>query len=1141
MENNGILKSFDLQDDLNPKIWKKNSKGSYILSPKVREKLLEIAYEFIESLKVDVIVSDVHLTGSLVNFNWSQYSDFDLHIIADFTQFPKKSLHLYEELFKLKKTIFNSEQNIKIYGYDVEVFVQDENEKGHSAGIFSLISNDWLEKPKKEKFEVNKTILKKKIDQWIEKIDKILESAQEEKDLEKSKKLVSNLKEKLKDYRKIGLEKGGEMSYENLVFKYLRRSGHIEKLFDFKKDRLDKELSLREQGETNGLLGKLRKILKIDKDEEQKIDDPKKADVVDADVKELYDNLESINKDVTQQSRGEYSFQKNVESIQIGLELLGYDLPRFGVDGLYGPETASAIEKFKSDNLSGVESDSEETESEEESSTLKPPVSTRVITSPYGPRGGRMHQGIDIGVPSGTEIAAPVSGEVMHARFGSKNCGGIIWLKHAGGYETKYCHCKKINVSPGQKVKKGEIIGLTGGAKGDKGAGNSSGPHLHFEVIKDGKHLDPEKVLDKTKVGGYKGSGVVNSIATLETIKTLISKLKSKGIKSEDLKPFVDVSRVKPIKISEGQLSSSKDIIEFLKNKGLSDEQASGIAGNLFIESGFKTDALGDNGTSYGLAQWHEERWDRLKEFIRQKDYDINSIEGQMEYLWWELTGPYSSVLDELKKSYTPADSATIFASKYEKPASRNYSNRVQAAENLYEKYTGKKIINKDKEEVAKEFTSRNDLPTKIQSAIKSLENKIGRKITDDDIRKEFEQEGNWREDAGGVNPEAKSAINRLLSDLRKKFPGQIPQGIISDYRSYNDQVENFKNKINSGRNFEDVQRATTIPGFTQHHTGKAFDIVSLEPSWWNSRPEIKKWVAENCKNYGFDVTYKVQGPVRMAEPWHLYYGGNFSQAERKIENSSNDKKMNENSNFFVNDDGKNLKKLGEDVGISLKRNTGSGGEYNPSKYKSYKKNSSVFWAVYDMNSNQLLGSSSNASTNIYGASVPKVCVAAAAFANNDGVLKNSDYEKVIKLLTKSDNTVWNDIQKLAGGPKGVNDWAESMGYRMKPARNAGNQSNAIDMCKFWSDAYNNKFKGADSILRISSSCKTSGSRSLKLMPSNVYIGGKTGTYNEYNHDSCWIQDGGKFFSITVLTELGSSGSEAIAQMFRGLYDEYCA
>ena len=234
MENNGILKSFDLQDELNSKIWIKVKGDNYVISEKVREKLLEIAYEFIESLKVDIIVSDVHLTGSLVNFNWSQYSDFDLHIIADFNQFPKKSLPLYEELFKLKKTIFNSEQNIKIYGYDVEVFVQDENEKGHSAGIFSLISNDWLEKPKKEKFEVNKSVLKKKTDQWVEKIDKILESAEEEKDLQKSKKIIDSLKTKLKEYRKIGLEKGGEMSYENLVFKYLRRSGHIEKLFNFK-------------------------------------------------------------------------------------------------------------------------------------------------------------------------------------------------------------------------------------------------------------------------------------------------------------------------------------------------------------------------------------------------------------------------------------------------------------------------------------------------------------------------------------------------------------------------------------------------------------------------------------------------------------------------------------------------------------------------------------------------------------------------------------------------------------------------------------------------------------------------------------------------------------------------------------------
>ena len=880
MENNGILKSFDLQDELNSKIWIKTKGDNYVISQKVREKLLEIAYEFIESLKVDIIVSDVHLTGSLVNYNWSQYSDFDLHIIADFNQFPKKSLPLYEELFKLKKTIFNSEQNIKIYGYDVEVFVQDENEKGHSAGIFSLISNDWLEKPKKEKFEVNKSILKKKKDQWAEKIDKIIDSAEEEKDLQKSKKIIDNLKTKLKEYRKIGLEKGGEMSYENLVFKYLRRSGHIEKLFSFKKEKRDKELSLKEEDEKNNLIGKLKKILKIDKDEEQKIDDPKKADVVEADVQELYNNLESINKDVNQQSKGEYSFQKNVESIQIALELLGYHLPKFGVDGLYGPETAGAVEKFKVDNLGKLNSKPEKTSFvDEESSAISPPVLPLRITSRFGPRGGRQHQGIDIGVSSGTEIKSPSSGEVMHARFGSKNCGGIIWIKHADGFETKYCHCKEINVSPGETIKKGQIIGLTGGGKGDKGAGNSTGPHLHFEVIQNGRHLDPESVINKKNIGKYESLSVTNSIATLETIDIMISKLKSKGITSNDLKPFVDISRNKIIKISEGDLSNSRDIIDFLKEKGLSEEQASGIAGNLFIESRFKTDALGDNGTSFGLAQWHENRWDDLKEFVRDNDYDINSINGQLEFLWYELKNKYYSVLVELKKTYTPADAATVFASKYEKPASKNYSNRVKSAEDLYEKYTGKKIINKDTETFSNEFSSRNELPPKIQSAIKDLERELSTKITNKQIELEFNQEGNWSEDAGSVDTDAKKNINRLISDAKKQFGNKITKGIISGYRSYDDQVKNFANKVNSGRSISNVQSVTTIPGFSQHHTGNAFDIFSVESGWWDSNPEIKRWVAQNSKKYGFDVTYKKQGSLRIAEPWHLFYVGNPSQS----------------------------------------------------------------------------------------------------------------------------------------------------------------------------------------------------------------------------------------------------------------------
>ena len=108
-----ILSSFHLQDELNPKIWElpnerdmSDPKGQVeVMVPKVRERLLEIAYEFIEFLGVDVIISDVVMTGSLANYNWSKYSDVDLHLIADFEQFSEKELPLYEELFKLKKTL----------------------------------------------------------------------------------------------------------------------------------------------------------------------------------------------------------------------------------------------------------------------------------------------------------------------------------------------------------------------------------------------------------------------------------------------------------------------------------------------------------------------------------------------------------------------------------------------------------------------------------------------------------------------------------------------------------------------------------------------------------------------------------------------------------------------------------------------------------------------------------------------------------------------------------------------------------------------------------------------------------------------------------------------------------------------------
>ena len=245
--------------------------------------------------------------------------------------------------------------------------------------------------------------------------------------------------------------------------------------------------------------------------------------------------------------------------------------------------------------------------------------------------------------------------------------------------------------------------------------------------------------------------------------------------------------------------------------------------------------------------------------------------------------------------------------------------------------------------------------------------------------------------------------------------------------------------------------------------------------------------------------------------------------------------------NFFTTSNGINLASLAKKVGITLSRNKGLGSSsYSKSKYDQFKTNGKVYWAVYDIDNDRLLASSSNAKKNVYGASVPKVLVASAALSKNNGTLpKQTDYESVIKLLVKSDNNVWTPIQNIAGGADAVNAWAKSMGYDMQPARGKGNNANAVDMCKFWRDVCTNKFAGAEVIFRITNSCQTSASRSRKYMPKTVFMGGKTGTYDTSNHDCCWIEKDGRLYSICVLTLLGSSGTEAIANMFRGLYDEY--
>lgn len=112
------------------------------------------------------------------------------------------------------------------------------------------------------------------------------------------------------------------------------------------------------------------------------------------------------------------------------------------------------------------------------------------ITSPYGDRQNPIskeqesHKGIDINAKLGTPVKAVMNGVVDSAKE-SKTYGKEILIEHENGYKTLYAHLSEIKVSEGQVIKKGDVIGLTGNT------GMSRGPHLHFEVQKSGKYMDP--------------------------------------------------------------------------------------------------------------------------------------------------------------------------------------------------------------------------------------------------------------------------------------------------------------------------------------------------------------------------------------------------------------------------------------------------------------------------------------------------------------------------------------------------------------------------------------------------------------------------------------------------------------------------
>jgi murein DD-endopeptidase MepM/ murein hydrolase activator NlpD len=125
------------------------------------------------------------------------------------------------------------------------------------------------------------------------------------------------------------------------------------------------------------------------------------------------------------------------------------------------------------------------------------PLKDFVLTSKFGMRRGRPHDGIDISAPGGTPVLAAAEGQVLFAKRFS-GYGNLVVLKHASNYFTAYSHNRRLLVSPGQIVKQGEKIATVGRT------GRASGNHVHFEIHKGVDAIDPLKVLPKKKYKSWK-------------------------------------------------------------------------------------------------------------------------------------------------------------------------------------------------------------------------------------------------------------------------------------------------------------------------------------------------------------------------------------------------------------------------------------------------------------------------------------------------------------------------------------------------------------------------------------------------------------------------------------------------------------
>ena len=201
---------------LNSEIWHENK-----LEEKDKIFILSHAYDFVKHSGINKkYIKDIVFTGSSANFNYTKYSDVDIHIMVE--GINAKSDALYDKKVKWTET----HKNLKLGKYPLEFYIQDNHEHfPDGQGVYSLLKNKWLVQPK-HLSNVSKIL---KDPKTITKVEYNIKYAQSLID-NGTKEAIQNYKDKLYKLRTAGLNAEGEFSVENIVYKELRNRSYVDKL-----------------------------------------------------------------------------------------------------------------------------------------------------------------------------------------------------------------------------------------------------------------------------------------------------------------------------------------------------------------------------------------------------------------------------------------------------------------------------------------------------------------------------------------------------------------------------------------------------------------------------------------------------------------------------------------------------------------------------------------------------------------------------------------------------------------------------------------------------------------------------------------------------------------------------------------------